>query len=233
MDLQRSEMSENIRRWIRMSQLPNFPSYHCFSISSKSEKWQSERKVANSQWKDTWATVFLIPKTMSPSLIFLLTNVSNEVFLRFSTVILIQLLVIFLVWCSLKWCLPFSVTQSTGAGLQKLMEFQNLSVLATKDIESLVISFCYHNLFIIVQYVPPRLSAILETPDKALLTSLPIYCHVYNTVFEDVGGHEAHGLVAAAKPPRKSQLICKPETDCRTLYDNARNPRPPSRLQII
>lgn len=24
---------------------------------------------------------------------------------------------------------------------------------------------------------------------------------MYNTIFEDVGGHEAHGLVAAAKPP--------------------------------
>ncbi|CAI2354823.1 unnamed protein product [Caenorhabditis sp. 36 PRJEB53466] len=50
-------------------------------------------------------------------------------------------------------------------------------------------------------WLPPRLSETLDMSARSLLTSLPIYCHVYNTVFEDVGGHEAHGLVAAAKPP--------------------------------
>lgn len=50
-------------------------------------------------------------------------------------------------------------------------------------------------------FIPPHLCSTLETSNRSLLTSLPIYCHVYNTIFEDVGGHEAHGLVAAAKPP--------------------------------
>uniref|UniRef100_A0A1I7UN40 RNA_ligase domain-containing protein n=1 Tax=Caenorhabditis tropicalis TaxID=1561998 RepID=A0A1I7UN40_9PELO len=51
-------------------------------------------------------------------------------------------------------------------------------------------------------YIPPILSKKIGVPSRALLTSLPMYFHVYNTVFEDVGGYEAHGLVAAAKPPR-------------------------------
>uniref|UniRef100_A0A8R1DF13 Uncharacterized protein n=1 Tax=Caenorhabditis japonica TaxID=281687 RepID=A0A8R1DF13_CAEJA len=50
-------------------------------------------------------------------------------------------------------------------------------------------------------WIPRTLPEALELPNRSLLTSLPIYCHVYNTIFEDVGGHEAHGLVAAAKPP--------------------------------
>ncbi|CAB3397313.1 unnamed protein product [Caenorhabditis bovis] len=50
-------------------------------------------------------------------------------------------------------------------------------------------------------WIPANLGKIvgIENP-RELLTSLPIFCHVYNTVFENVGGHE-RGLMAGCKPP--------------------------------
>ncbi|CAL2045776.1 unnamed protein product [Caenorhabditis brenneri] len=71
-------------------------------------------------------------------------------------------------------------------------------------------------------WVPPILSEKIGIPSRSLLTSLPIYCHVYNTVFEDVGGHEAHGLVAAARPP--AHFIKMLDTlDLLTAYKKFKN----------
>ncbi|CAI5452661.1 unnamed protein product [Caenorhabditis angaria] len=49
-------------------------------------------------------------------------------------------------------------------------------------------------------YIPPKLGQILKIQDsREILTSLPIYCHVYKTVFEDASNDQE--IVAACKPP--------------------------------
>ncbi|ULT90913.1 hypothetical protein L3Y34_008898 [Caenorhabditis briggsae] len=51
------------------------------------------------------------------------------------------------------------------------------------------------------QWIPRVLLEKFAMNNKEIMTSLPIYCHVYNTIFEDVGGYEEQGLVAASEPP--------------------------------
>lgn len=50
-------------------------------------------------------------------------------------------------------------------------------------------------------FIPKILTEKFAMTSHEVITALPIYCHVYNTIFEDVGGYEEQGLVAAAEPP--------------------------------
>ncbi|KAF1750428.1 hypothetical protein GCK72_016978 [Caenorhabditis remanei] len=50
-------------------------------------------------------------------------------------------------------------------------------------------------------FIPKILAERFAMSNQELSTALPIYCHVYNTIFEDVGGYEEQGLVAAVEPP--------------------------------